>query len=147
MDKKEALELVQSFDDNEIKKIPKDLWKDRDFVGLASVINGSVLQFADQSLRNDGSLVAHIATQNGSALRYAGETLRKDRDFAIKCVTLDGLLLRKLDTKFKKDKEVIVEAIAQTSAAWWDVDESVREDLKNDPDISGLLPDHFFNDN
>lgn len=97
MDKKEALELVESFDDNEIKKIPKDLWK--------------------------------------------------DRDFAIKCVTLNGLLLGELDTKFKKDKEVIVEAIAETSAAWWDVDESVREDLKNDPDISGLLPDHFFNDN
>jgi len=83
MEKKEAIERVKN-NGWELDELSDDLKKDKDVVLAATSGNEpGAIEYADEAIRNDKSVMLPLIIQMPTLMEYAGETLKKDKDFVL----------------------------------------------------------------
>ncbi len=75
-----------------------------------------MFQFASGDLRNDETFVLRAVARNCHVLQYVDESLRNNREFMIKCVRIDHNSLKyACDETWRNDKEFILVFIRENS--------------------------------
>ena len=147
---KEALELIEDYDREELKINHEEIFKEikRDlYLNSGEFSNNkkkvlkeiknlnrsfeSILQYASENLQDDKEIVLEAVKISCHELKYASERLKADKVIVLKAIKQSGLALEYVDDILKKDKEIVLEAIKQNGFAVKYADDN----LKNDPDI------------
>jgi phosphoglycolate phosphatase-like HAD superfamily hydrolase len=89
-------------------------------------VDGSALEFANESLRNKRHIILYAVSRYGCALAFASESLRSDREIVLTAVRQDGIALAFASQNLRADYTVVLEAIQQCN----DAIEYASEDIK-----------------
>jgi hypothetical protein len=117
MEKKEAIERVKN-NGWELDELSDDLKKDKDVVLAATSGNEpGAIECADETIRNDKSVMLPLIIQMPTLMQYAGETLKKDKDFVLTVLkeSKDNLVnyaLEYADESIQSDPELTAQAEA-----------------------------------
>ena len=113
------------------KKIPIQVYNNKNIVLNIVKNNGLSLEFASDELKNDRDIVYEAVANNGISLEFASEELKQDYLVVEYAIMQNGLALQYVSEELKNDPEIILTAIEQNGLAL----QYVSEELKNDPEI------------
>lgn len=129
------------------------------FVVLAVSLNGELLFFADEILKDKKNVVLKAVQQNGLCLEFVSDRLKKCKEVVSMAVKNNGLSLQFANPLLKKDKELARLAIEQNGLAYQWVDQLLQDDpdlfflaMQKDPAVlkkigrlSTAIKNYFFN--
>jgi len=115
-DEKERILAAIKQDNHEILGASK-LRLDKDFMQQVVEINGLLLRYAPQEVRQDAETAKKAVRQNIEALQYVGSRLRKDKDFMLELVRMNGLALKYCYCTGDARREIEHAAVKQNPAA------------------------------
>lgn len=144
MNKKDALKILdESFVmDDDYKKIPKEFWSDKDFVLEAVKKQGSSINYADPTLKNNKEIVISAIKQDSFAIDYIGEDIKKDRDVLLEIIAQKGIdSIKLLDDKYKNDKEIILKLLLSPKDSF-----GLSLDDEDEPDPIEFMSKEFLKD-
>ena len=108
-----------------IQIVPKWVTQDEEMMVIAAKRNIALLQFADDSLKNNQVFMMSVIQIDGIAIKYASERLRKDPAMALVAVSQNGLALEYLKD-FANDIDMVIKAIRQNPMAFQYASEELR---------------------
>lgn len=111
-------------DDN----IPDILWKDKDFVCIASKYSDRILKHVPIEMRSDAEFVLNVILNYPDGTQYMDCSLRSNRDFARKFLLKYPDRLFCFGDTIKSDKELVCELLKLDSGCFCDVSENLRCD-------------------
>jgi HEAT repeat protein len=103
---------------------------DKQLVMEALEINGLLLQFVDNSLKNDPEVLLTAMEQNGLALEYAPPEFKNNKEVVLVAVRQNGQALKFANASLKIDREVVLAAVEQDGLALQFADDELKADRK-----------------
>ena len=94
-------------------------------------IEGSILEYASDDLKNDNEIVQKAVVNNPHNLEHASEDLRNDKEIVLAAVRKDGKVLEFASEDLQNDKEIVLAAVKKDGELW----DFASEDLRNDQEI------------
>lgn len=117
------LEALKS-DPNAIEYIHKSLKSNPAFILEAMKINPHVLSYhTAASLRSDPTFMLKAIEQDPSALYYAHQTLRDSRTFTLQAMQANGLALGYAKKNFRRDHSIVMAALTNNGLALKDANQ------------------------
>jgi len=86
--------------------------------------NGSLLEYADESLKRDKEIVMEAVKDYGLALGWADNSLKRDKEIVLAAVKQGGYSLEYADESLKRDKEFVLEAVKENGQSLRYADDS-----------------------
>jgi CxxC motif-containing protein len=108
--------------------IGKTLLSNKEFGNEATKLDGRILRFLSDELKNDKEIISLATDSYIYAIEYASEELRNNKEIMLRVVKQDGRLLKYASDELKNDKEVVSEALDTHCLALEYASEIIRND-------------------
>lgn len=95
------------------RTMPAEYRDDFDIAMKAVQLDGWLLQFTSDALRNNRDIVCTAVQRHGDALAFANPALLDDREIVIKAVAASGNSLRMVSSTLRNDHEVVLAAVQE----------------------------------
>lgn len=122
--------FVEKFTDFDFASKLKVLASNFQTLNSAIKINGEIVQFASDTLKDNHGIMVEATKQAYTVVCLASDRLKSDRDFALITVRINGLCLRELNKKFRSDLEIVSEALETSGHIFRLIDNSLKNDRK-----------------
>ena len=127
---KDQIEFLETKSWYKRDEIQADWLDSRAFILEAVKKDGSWLQQASETFKNDIEIVTTALSTSGFALKNVSAEMKKNKQVVLLALEQDGLALEYADSSMKSDKEVVKKAISKDINAISFADNQLLEDLK-----------------